>query len=267
MGENPVFNLPNSSFVREALKSLELLIVQDIFLTETAKLADVVFPALGWSEKEGTYTNLERRIQVLRKAVNSSHGMEDWRILCEVSSRMGCRMSYSGPKEIMEEIARISPLYRGLTYEEIMKGDSLWPYNGEPLRGELREIPVVSEKKQDYKAEFYLGVERLLFHSGTLSRKSPALRRISSEPVLKISPHHAKKIGLKDGDIVNISTTQGSLTIRVTIESSLEDDRVMLSNNFEGKGVFSLLNYQIDPITKVPGIEGCEVKIERVGER
>jgi len=268
MGENPVFNLPNGPYIKNALTFLDFLVVQDIFLTETAELADVVLPAVGWSEKEGTYTNLERRIQLLRKAVNTSWGMEDWKILCKLSNRMGYKMDYSGPQEIMEEIAKVSPLYRGLNYEKIMEGDSLWPYEGEPLRGELRELPTVAIKGQDYKAESYLGVERLLFHSGSISRNSPALRKISPEPTLKIGLHHAEKIGIKDGDIVNISTALGTLTVPVTIEPSLEDNRVLLSNNFKGKGVLSLLNYRIDPITKAPGIEGCEVKIERrTGER
>ena len=95
--------------------------MQDIFLTETGKLADVVFPALSWAEKDGTFTNMERRIQRLRKAVNRE-GMEDWRIISEVSKNMGVKLNYSGAEEIFQEISRISPLHRDLTYEEIEKG-------------------------------------------------------------------------------------------------------------------------------------------------
>lgn len=263
MGDNPVFNLPDSSSIKDALSSLDLLVVQDIFLNETAELADVVLPVLGWSEKTGTYTNLERRIQLLRKAVDSSSGMEDWKIISEISNRMGYEMYYSDAEEIMREIAKVSPLYRELTYEEIGKGGSLWPYNGEPLRGEVKEIPMMAKESRDYKADFYLALERPLFHSGTLSRKSSALRKICPEPTLKISPQHAQKLGLKEGDKVNISTAHSNINIPVSIDGSIKDNKVLLSNNFEGKGVFNLLSYSFDEITKAPAIEGCEVIIKK----
>jgi len=263
MGGNPAFNLPDSSSVRDALKSLDFLVVQDIFLNETGSLADVVLPSLGWSEKSGTYTNLERRVQLLRKAIDTS-GMQDWEIISEISGRMGYKMKYSGPEEIMQEIAATSPLYRGLTYEIIGKGNCLWPYNGEPLRGEVKDIPVEAVKSPEYKADSYLSVERLLFHSGTLSRRSAALRKICPEPVLRIGTKHAGKLGLKDGDSVHISTEKGSMVLPVSIEETLQDNRVLLSNHFEGKGVLSLLSYTIDTITKAPGIEGCTVNVSKV---
>jgi len=267
MGENPVFNLPNSLFVENALKKLDFLIVQDIFLTETANLADVVFPALSWSEKDGTYTNLERRIQLLRKAVDTSPGMEDWKIISGVSNKMGYKMDYSDAENIMEEIAKVSPLYKDLNYKEIGTGDCLWPYNGEPLRGEVREIPSAIGMPCEYKADFYLALEKPLFHSGTLSRRSSALRKIYPEPLLKISPQNAEKLKLREGDMANISTAQGTMSIPVSIDASITDNRVLLSNNFEDKGVFSLLNYNIAPITKAPSIEGCEVTIKMHSER
>ncbi len=263
MGENPVYNLPDNSSVRDALNSLDFLVVQDIFLTETAELADVVFPASGWTEKKGTYTNLERRIQLLKKAVDSSPGGEDWKILSKISNKMGYKMDYSCPEEIMRDIAESSPLYKGLTYDVIERGDCLWPYNGEPLRGEIKEIPVTTAKTPEYKAEFYLALERPLFHSGTLSRRSSALRKIYPEPTLKISGSAASKLGLKEGDNVHISTAQGSINVPVSIDTSINDNKVFLSNNFKGKGVFNLLSCRIDKITKAPGIEGCEVTIRK----
>ncbi|MBI4697687.1 MAG: molybdopterin-dependent oxidoreductase [Nitrospirae bacterium] len=263
MGENPAFNLPNGSHIKDALKSLDFLVVQDIFLTETAELADVVLPALGWAEKEGTYTNLERRVQLLKKAMHSSTVMEDWKILADVSSMMGYDMDYASSEKIMEEIAKVSPLYRDLTYKEISSGDCLWPYHGEPLRGELHKVPITAGLTRDYKADLYLSPEKPLFHSGTLSRRSAALRKICPEPALKISAPHAGKLGLKEGDRVEVSTAQGSINVSISIDDSIKDNRVLLGNNFEGRGVYNLLSYKIDAITKAPGIEGCEVKIER----
>ncbi len=263
MGENPVVNLPNGSSTKDALSSLDFLVVQDMFLTETGELADVVLPAFGWSEKTGTYTNLERRIQLLRKAVDNLSGMEDWKIISEISGKMGYKMDYSKAEEIMEELSKVSPLYRELSYAQIGQGECLWPYNGKPLRGELKEIPEVAVESRDYKAGSYLALERPLFHSGTLSGRSPALRKISPEPELKIGVQQAETMGLREGDSVNITTALGSMSLKVSIDDSINDNKVLLSNNFKGRGVFSLLKYSLDPITKVPGIEGCEVTIKK----
>jgi NADH-quinone oxidoreductase chain G len=264
VGENPVFNIPDNGSVREALKALDFFVVQDIFLTETGELADVVLPARGWTEKDGTYTNLERRIQLLKKAIDSSSGIEDWKIFSEISDRMGYRMNYKGAKEIMEEVSQVSPLYRDLTYREIEEGGCVWPYHGEPLRGELREVPATEVIVQDYHKDFYLFPERLLFHSGTLSRNSDALNKVCSGTGLRIGPAQAQRLGIKEGDLVNISTAKGDMEIQINIDDSIKDARVLLSNNFKNKGVFSLLSYRIDAITKTPGIEGCEVTIKKI---
>ncbi len=264
MGENPVFNIPDGSSVKDALKSLDLLVVQDIFLTETAEMADVVLPALGWTEKSGTITNLERRIQLQKKAIESSKGMQDWRILCELSNKMGYDMNYTGTKDVMKELAAVSPLHRDLTFEEVEKGSSLWPYHGEPLRGEMNEVPEIVDTEENYSTDFYLAVEKPLFHSGSLSRRSQALMKIYPEPTLKVSPESAEKIGVNDGERVRFSTSAGSGEAPVSIDDAIRDNRVYLSNNFAGKGVFSLMNFNIDKITKAPGIEGCEVTIKKL---
>jgi NADH-quinone oxidoreductase chain G len=263
MGENPLFNLPDGNRIKESLEALDFLVVQDLFMTETAEIADVVLPALGWSEKNGTYTNLERRVQLQNRAVESQSGMEDWAILSEISSKMGYSMDYSQSEDVMHEIAEVSPLYRELTYQEIRKGHSLWPYHGEPLRGQLFEVAQGKGNGRNYDDGMYLAVDRPLFHSGTLSQKSSALRRISPEPALKVGTENAGKLGIKDGEVVILSTECGEITVPVSIDDSITDRRIMLSNNFRGKGVFSLLNYSIDNITKAPGIEGCRATITK----
>ncbi|MBI5740949.1 MAG: molybdopterin-dependent oxidoreductase [Nitrospirae bacterium] len=264
MGENPVFNLPNGSYIKEALKALDFLAVQDIFLTDTAEIADVVLPAKGWTEKTGTVTNLERRVQLQKKAVETMFGMEDWRIISEVSGRMGYEMNYKEAADVMEEMAKVSPLYRDLTYHEIGKGDCLWPYHGEPLRGEMKTVPEGAAMERDYTEDFYLSVERPLFHSGTLSGKSPALMKIYPEPALRIGTGTAEKGGLKDGDKVQFSTRTGSREAFVSIDDAIRDNRVYFSNNFRGRGALDLMTYNIDKVTKAAGIEGCEVKIKKL---
>jgi len=263
MGENPVFNLPDSKKIESALKNIDFLVVQDIFLTETGKLADVVLPALSWSEKDGTFTNMERRIQRLRKAVNRE-GLEDWRIISEISTRMGTILDYPGAGAIFEEISRVSPLYKNMTYGEIEKGNAIYPYKGGQGKSVTEGIQINKGRAIDVKGKLYLALERPLFHSGTLSRKAPALVKIYPEAVLKISPETAAALSLKAGDIVRVSTKAGQLELPMAIDKELEKSLVLLTNNFENKGAFSLMEYTINPVTQAPCIEGNEVKVEKV---
>jgi predicted molibdopterin-dependent oxidoreductase YjgC len=266
MGENPVFNLPNSQKIASALKNLEFLVVQDIFLTETACIADVVLPSLSWAEKEGTFTNLERRIQRLRQALTKD-GLEDWGIISEISTNMGVPMNYSSAEDILTEISRVSPLYKDLSYKEIEKGNALWPYKGEPLRGGFEEVVLKSiapHKPSLSKGKLYIAIEKPLFHAGTLSRRAHALNRIYPEAVARINPRTAEKLGLESGDIVKVSTEFGALELPVVFDAGVNESAVMLTNNFEGKGAFRLLGYNLDPITKSPGIEGWEVTLQKV---
>jgi len=263
MGDNPAFNLPDRTFINEALGSLDFLVVQDIFLTETAELADVVLPALGWPEKSGTYTNLERRIQLLQKAVENTSGMDDWSIISKLSGRMGHEMFYQDAENVMDEISRVSPLYRNLSYKEISEKECLWPYNGEPLRGEAKDIKVLKERSRDFNAELYLALDKPLFHSGSISQRSPGLKDISPEPRLKIGARLAERLSLKEGDNVIISTDRGSISIRVSIDACVNGNVVLMSNNFKDKGVLGIMGYHLDPVTKAPGIEGCAVTLKK----
>ncbi len=263
MGENPVYNLPNSRDVEAALQKVDFLVVQDIFLTETAKLADVVLPALSWSEKSGTFTNMERRIQRVRKAV-SREGMEDWRIVAEVARNMASKFYYTGAEEVFAEISKVSPLYRDLAYEEIEKGQSIYPYKGEPLRSTVEEISVDKGAGVVAASRFYLRLERPLFHSGTLSRKAAALVNIYSGALARLSTADAASLGVKDGDVVRVSTKIGSLELPVAVDGAVEQSVVMLTNNFEGKGAFCLAEYAVDPVTGAPVIDCNAVMIEKV---
>lgn len=265
MGENPVYNLPDSNFVKNALENLGFLVVQDIFMTETAAMADVVLPSLSWAEKDGTYTNLERRIQRLRKAINRQ-GMEDWRILSEVGKKIGLKMPYNSAEDIMTEISMVSPLHTGLTYEDIDRGLDQWPYKGEPLRQGLGvgDWGPVKIQMPGHKGRLYLSIEKPLFHSGTLSRKAQALNNIYPEPVVKVNPETAKKFGLKDDDIVAVTSSKGSLILPVRTDKLISESLALVTNTFKGKGAMSLLSYKLDPITKIPCIDAVEVTIEKV---
>lgn len=263
MGDNPAFNLPGRTFINEALGPLDFLVVQDIFLSETAEFADVVLPALGWPEKSGTYTNLERRIQLLQKAVENTSGMDDWSIISKLSGRMGYKMLYQEAENVMDEISRVSPLYRNLSYKEISRKECLWPYNGGPLRGEAKDIKIIKERSSDFDSELYLALDKPLFHSGSISQRSPGLKDISPEPRLRIGVRLAEKMSLKDGDNVIISAESGSIGARVTIDARVNGNVVLMSNNFREKGALGIMGYKLDPVTKAPGIEGCAVTLRK----
>jgi predicted molibdopterin-dependent oxidoreductase YjgC len=263
MGENPLCNIPNSGRVEAALNKLDFLVVQDIFLTEAAKLADVVLPALSWAEKDGTFTNMERRIQRVRKSVQRE-GMEDWKIISEVAGNMGYSMSYSGAEDVFHELAKVSPLHRDLTYEDVEKGNNIYPYKGEPLRDVKEEIQVDKAIAEHAAGKLYLKVEKPLFHSGTLSTKAASLLNIYPEAVARISSETAKTLSLSEGDVVNIRTTAGSLSLFIAIEKDGDGTLVQISNNFEGKAAFRLTDYTLDPVTKAPCIDSVEITIEKV---
>jgi predicted molibdopterin-dependent oxidoreductase YjgC len=263
MGENPVFKLPKSSSVRDALGALELLVVQDIFLNETGRLADVVLPAQAWSERDGTYTNIERRIQRTRKAVAPLAGRADWMIVCDVATAMGHGMSYADVGEITEELARVSPLHDGVKYESLDARGWLVHRNDQPRHVELPATPVIRTERRMDGGAIYLGIDRVLFHSGTTSRHSPALRQISSEATARLGFGLADKLGLGNGDRIRLSTEQASVTVPVEIDPSIRGLGVLLSNHFEDKGVLGLLDYTLDPVTGAPGLEANEVSVEK----
>ncbi|MEJ2684078.1 MAG: NADH-quinone oxidoreductase subunit NuoG [Candidatus Sulfobium sp.] len=265
MGENLIYNVPDSSDVESALKNVDFVVVQDIFLTETAKLADVVLPALSWAEKEGTFTNMERRIQRVRKAVHRQ-GMEDWRIISEISQNMTVKMNYTVAEEIFTELCKVSPLHRDLAYEDLEKGKGIYPYKGEPLRGVTGEIRTERKTAAMPDGKFFLRIERPLFHSGTLSRQAKALVNIYPGAVARIGPEDALSLSVKDGDVVRISTDAGSLELPVSVDKSVAGRCIMLTNNFEGKGAFRLIRYTLDPVIKAPAIDGVEVSIEKGGK-
>ncbi|MFZ2196753.1 MAG: NADH-quinone oxidoreductase subunit NuoG [Thermodesulfovibrionales bacterium] len=263
MGENPVFNLPDSNKVAASLRNLEFLVVQDIFMSETAKLADVVLPSLSWAEKEGTFTNMERRIQRVRKAVHRT-GMEDWKIIAEVSGNMGGKLTYPDTESVFREIADVSPLHRNLTYADMKDGHAIYPYKGEPLRDVKEEILIAKGREITVGKKLYLCLERPLFHSGTLSTKAPALVKIYSGATARLNADTAVLLSLTDGDIARISTKAGTLELPVSIDKAVGPSVVMVTNNFEGRGAYSLMEYTLEPVLKTPCLDGIEIKVEKV---
>lgn len=272
LGENIAFNIPGSKYVRDAINKLEFLVVHDTFLTETAQLADVVLPSLSWAEKEGTFTNLERKIQLLRKAVDghgSKNAAEDWRIFAEISKLMGFEMDYKTSADVMTEIASVSPLHKGITYEDIANSECIWPYNSEPtgygvsIKG-IGLPDVGSLLKKSDKDRVYVGIYKSLFHSESLSRNSAALAIISPKSYVMVNKILADRLSIAEGDYISISTDTGTAELPAQIDANLPENIILIPNNFEGKGVFEFMNWKINPAVGSPAMDTTEATVKKI---
>ena len=221
MGEDPALTEPDLNHVRRALDSLELVVVQDLFLTETAKYADVVLPGASYAEKDGTFTNTERRVQRVRKAIPPLPGCKpDWQIICELSRRMGYRMSYESTAAIWEEIRALIPTYRGITWERLEQGGIQWPcpetthpgtkflHQGKFTRGKGLFVGVEYEEPAELTNDDYpilLTTGRMLYHYNTMTRHSRGLDELWPEELAEINPEDARRIGVRSGDKVVVA--------------------------------------------------------------
>jgi NADH-quinone oxidoreductase chain G len=267
-GENILFSTPGTEYVRNAVNKLEFLVVQDIFLTETASIADVVLPGLSWAEKNGSYTNLERRIQFTKKAINAK-GMEQWRAIAEISKVLGFDMNYNSEADIFSEIAKVSLLYKDLTFEDIMAGDHIWPYKGEPLRHDTHieiELPDISSlMKKTETGKIYCYRDACLFYSENSSRYSSALQSISPAPYVKISNALADRLSIATGEYVNVSSENRNITLLAKRDPHLPENIVLIAN-LDDKGIFNIIPWKLNHAIKTPILDGNEVIIKKTGD-
>lgn len=266
MDENVALSLPGRDYVEEGLKRLDLLVVQDCYLTETARLAEVVLPAPSWAEKEGSYTNLERRIQFTGKAVDGK-GVEEWRVITEIGKILGLDMGFRDLTDILDEIARVSLIYRDITYEDVKSGACIWPYKGEPLRHDAHMADIEQPDiravvcKSDGDAVF-VRREASLFHSENASRYSQALRSVSPVPYARMSTALAEALSVEDGEHVVVSSDKGNIRLSVRLDPCLPKNLILVPN-VEDHGICGIMKWKIDPATKVPVIDGNEVTVRR----
>jgi len=283
MGENPMLSDPNLNHVRQGLEKLEFLVVQDIFLTETAKFADVVLPGVSFAEKDGTFTNTSRRIQRVRKAIPEvGDSKADWRIICEISRRMGYPMNYSSPSEIMDEIASLTPIYGGVHYGRLDGEGLQWPcpdrnHPGTPYlykdrfnrpngRGHFTPVEYIPPAElPDEEYPFLLTTGRMLyhFHTGSMSRRSKPLSKIVPEGFLEMNPVDARRLKLKDEDWVKVSSRRGKVKIRVKITERVEEGVVFMSFHFAESAANILTNDALDPVAKIPEYKVSAARIEK----
>ncbi len=283
MGENPMISDPNINHVEEALKNLEFLVVQDIFLTETGELADVVLPSRGALEKDGTFTNTERRIQRVRKVVNPHPDTrEDWGIIGLVAQRMGYNnLTYSTVWDILEEINEVSPIYKGITPERV---DLMlqWPcpsfdhpgtpylHKGTFSRGKGLFTPVdfiPPAELPDKEYPLILSTGRILFHyhTGTMSRRTLALNEFVNEGYVEISPEDAHLLGIEDNEMVKVSTRRGEIQIKANVSDRVFPGSVFIPFHFSEAPANRLTNDALDPKAKIPELKVAACKVAKLG--
>ncbi len=282
MGENPMVADPDINHARHCLEQVEFLVVQDIFPSETAQLAHVVLPAASFTEKNGTFTATDRRIQLVRKAIEPlGDARADWQIVCQLAQQMAADgFDFASPAEVMDEIAQLTPIYGGVSYKRLEKEGFLhWPiptadhpgtvylHKGKFSRGlghfhaiefkEAAEVP-------DDEYPFLLTTGRLMFHwhTGTMTRRSEKLHQEVPEAYVEIHPDDAARIGLNGETRVRVASRRGEIELGVRVTPYIRPGLVFIPFHFAEAAANVLTNAALDPTAKIPEYKICAVRIE-----
>jgi formate dehydrogenase alpha subunit len=282
VGENPLLGFPEGSLAAEALAEVDFLVVQDIFLTGTAKLADVVLPAASFAEKDGTFTNFEGRVSRVRKAIDPvGESLPDWEAILRLAEKMDCPMPYTSPQQVMDEVERLVPLYDGINYSDLdttslhhaeMGGnhmDSRRVSGGQFLTGFCRFSPVeyapqAARRNGDYP--FALLTGSILHHLGTGTRTSRAgrLKKHCPQARLDMNRADAEKLGLASGDYVKVISPVAEVTAAVRVADTTPEGTVFLPLSFPESPAITLFSVAPDTESRMPSLKLCNVRIERV---
>jgi formate dehydrogenase alpha subunit len=282
MGENLMLSDPDLLHVAEALKKLELFVVQDIFLTETGEFADIILPGTCFAEKEGTFTNTDRRVQRVRKAVDApGSAIPDWKIICMLSNMIGYPMNYNNTSEIMDEIADLAPIYGGINYYRLEKNTLQWPcrnYNDPGTsvlhsnvfsRGKGMFIPVKHSPPAETTSKKYpyiLTTGRILyqFHTRTMTGKVKGLNEIAPVNMVHINTEDAENLGIKSGDRVEVRSKRGKITVSSSVSPKIKKGVVFIPFHYADSPANILTNPALDPKAKIPEFKVCAVDLKKI---
>jgi formate dehydrogenase alpha subunit len=280
MGENPIITDPNMHHTIKALESLEFLVVQDIFMTDTAELADVVLPAACSFEKDGTFTNTERKVQRVRKAVEPpGEARDDLSIIMEVSKRLGYEMNHNSPERVLKEYGSLWPAMAGITYGRLDEKGIQWPCpsEGHPgteflykdgfPKGKVPFVPVSYNPPAeitDAEYPFILTTGRNLFqyHSGSMSRRVKPIEEHAGEPYVEIHPEDGRRLGLKNGDKIKVASRRGEIEIKTRFTKKVSEGTVFIPMHYREAAANVITNDALDPVVKIPEFKVCAVRIE-----
>jgi formate dehydrogenase major subunit/formate dehydrogenase alpha subunit len=295
MGEDPLMSDPDTNHIRHCLEECEFIILQDIFPTETEPYADVLLPATSFAEKDGTFTNTERRIQLVRKAIQpEGEAWEDWRIITNLAKLIlseGKRQfvegshsawDYAGPEEIMQEIAALTPSYAGVSYERLRNGETFqWPvkdatHTGTPIlhmekfaRGvgkfaPIEHIPPAEMPDDEYPLILSTGRVIYHWHGGEMSRRSQGLLEIYSKPLIEVSEEDARRLKLNGNKRIRVSSRRGSIEAEAWVTDRVPPGMVYANFHFPEASANELTIAALDPVAKIPEFKVCAVKVELV---
>ena len=280
MGEDPILTDADANHVRGAIEALEFLVVQDIFMTETAKYADVVLPAACYAEKEGTFTNTERRCQRVRKAVEPpGQARADWEIIAGLSTRMGYAMEYASAGDIFEEIRALTPTYAGMTYDRVDACGLQWPcptvdHPGTAFlhedtfpRGRGHLTGVEYEAPAELTNPEYpvlLTTGRMLYQYNISTRQSPTLDSLAPCELTEINPADAAAIDVAEGDEMRVSSRRGSVVTRAKVTERVPPGIMFMTFHYWETAVNELTNSAFDPISKTAEYKVSAVRIEKI---
>jgi formate dehydrogenase major subunit len=284
-GENPAMSDPDASHAREALAKLEHLVVQDIFLTETAWHADIVLPASAWPEKTGTVTNTDRRVQMGRPAfAPPGEAKQDWWIIQEVARRIGLNWSYSGPAEVYGEMARIMPSLNNISWDRLEResavtypcddpknpGNEIIFASGFPTQsGRGKMVPTRITPPDEVPDESYpmvLSTGRVLehWHTGSMTRRAGNLDQIEPEAVAMMAPSEMAARGFKPGDMIQVATRRGQIEIKVRADRDVPSGMIFIPFCYAEAAANLLTNPALDPFGKIPEFKFCAAKVDAV---
>lgn len=281
MGENPMISDPDIQHVEKSLKHLDFLVVQDIFLTETAQLADVVLPAVTYAEKDGLYTNTERRVQRLRKALKApGQAKEDWVIIQEIANAMGSDWHYQSACDIQEEIRQLSPSYGGISWERVGTDGLQWPcptldhpgtpylHKGKFARGKglMKGIPFKEPAElPDAEYPIILTTGRVLeqFHTGTMTRKTPGLNNLAG-PMVMMSVEDAEALGIGNGETIQVASRRGVIQAPAFVTKRIGKGTVYIPFHYQEAAANILTNPVVDPVAKIPEYKACAVRVSKI---
>ncbi len=285
VGENPMLSEADATHVEAALGRIDFFVAQDVFLTETARLAHVVLPAAAFAEKDGTFTNTERRIQRVRKAVDPpGQARPDSWITCQIARRMGASgFDFADASEVMDEIASLTPSYGGISYDRLERGGLQWPcpdrdHPGTPYlhgpkfatpSGKGRFMPLEYKPPAETEDEAYpliLTTDRSLFHfhTASMTRRVEGLSRLHPEESLRIHPDDAARLGIADGDVVEIRSRRGRITARANVNDVCPPGVVSATFHFAESPINVVTHGAIDPVAKIPETKVCAVRVEKL---
>ncbi len=280
-GENPMVSDPDTNHVKKALEKT-FLIVQDLFLTETAELADVVLPAAAFAEKDGTFVNTERRVQRVRKAVDApGEAKADWLIFMELMNVLGYSKKYKNAEEIFNEIREVTPQYVGISYARIEEVGIQWPcpteehpgtkflHVGKPARGAglfmaVDFAPSSEMNKADYPLTLTTGRNLYQYHTTTMTGKTDAINKKAGECYIEISPSLAANLKVEDGEMVKVISPRGEIKTKARVTDIVADNVVFIPFHYADGANVLTNGEELDKYVKIPGLKVTGVKIEKL---